>query len=60
MGLFTNFLGTKYGRLFGYVPDHVDTKLPPGCSPIPVATFAGWLKAIPTMLWWVAGGTALH
>lgn len=51
MGLFTNFLGTKYGRLFGYVPDHVDTKLPPGCSPIPVATFAGWLKAIPTMLW---------
>jgi hypothetical protein len=41
------------------VPDFVDRKLPPGLSPMPVATFPDWVKAAPTVLWCVWGWVAL-
>jgi hypothetical protein len=59
MGLFSNFAGTKGGHFFRMVPDFVDRKLPPGLSPMPVATFPDWVKAAPTVLWCVWGWVAL-
>jgi len=50
-GLFSNFAGTRNGAFFRYVGAHVDKKLPPGCSPMPVATFGGWLQQMPFVLW---------
>jgi lathosterol oxidase len=51
MGPFSNFLGTRSGRIFGVVPPYVDKDLPPGCSKIPLATFKAWLSRAPTVLW---------
>jgi hypothetical protein len=51
MGLFSNFLGTRGGRVFGVVPTYVDTKLAPGASRIPLATFQEWITRAPTVLW---------
>lgn len=57
MGLFTNFLGTRNGRFFRYVPKHVDLKKAPGQSTLPLATLGDWFRAAPYVLWCTPNGT---
>lgn len=43
-------LGMHNGRFWGEPPAYVNKKKTPGTSPIPQATFTGWLRDIPTVL----------
>jgi hypothetical protein len=48
--VFGNLFGFKNGRLFGVVPDYVDTKKAPGFSTLPQPTFWDWISGTPFVL----------
>jgi sterol desaturase/sphingolipid hydroxylase (fatty acid hydroxylase superfamily) len=48
--IFSNFAGAQNGKFFQIVPPHVDKKLPPGYSELPVPTFWAWVSGFPFVL----------
>lgn len=57
---FRSFAGGRDGHFFAVTPDHIQKNLPPGFSPLPIATPSGWVMdalllkhiwASPNLVW---------